>query len=133
MCDTMALPISTPKWRRHIRRLLTTTSLLAGALVLTWSIVEMADEGGVVAHIGGVEINATIDEEMMLNLRISAVGTVASPVGASDPATGTTARGEEDYVFYDDEGEDDQMVDTPFNYQIAQRGKPGLSRQVASQ
>ena len=125
MCDTMALPVSTPKWPRRFRRLLTSTALLVATLALSWSLVKMADEGGVVAHIGGVEINASIDDQMMLNLRIS--GTVPASV---DNTQSTRVSGKEGHIDYNDE--DDQMVDLPNNYGITKRSRSDLNAQVAS-
>lgn len=119
MCDTMALPISTPRWPRRIRRLFTTAVLVAGAALLSWGIVEMSAEGGVVTHLGGYDVNATIDEQMMLNVTISTVDAVAPPLVHASDVFQADVVGEEDDVYYDDEGEDDEMVDDPNDYEVA--------------
>ena len=118
MCDTMALPIATPTWSRRVRRLFVVAALALGLGGMSWSLVEMADDEGLVAEFAGYRVSATIDEQMMLSLAISHVQSARPEIKTTDQISSLFTR-EADYVYYDVENQDDEMVDLPADYQVA--------------
>ena len=122
MSDSMAPPIatSTSNWPRRLRRVALTVAVVAGFAVASWSLFEMAGHDGLVVEIEGYRISASIDDQMMLLLAISNVETVPPAIRANDLfSSEVEGTSEADYVYYDSEGEDDEMVDTPVDYQVA--------------
>ena len=85
---------------------------------MSWSLVEMADDEGLVAEFAGYRVSATIDEQMMLSLAISHVKSARPEIKTTDRTSSLFTR-EADYVYYDIENQDDEMVDLPADYQVA--------------
>ena len=120
MSDTLALPTATRTWPRRLRRFVLTAALATGLVAVSWSLIEMANGDGLVAEVAGYRISATIDEQMMLNLAISYGESAPLAIRANDVFSSHAENNTEaDYVYYDDEDQDDEMVDPARDYQVA--------------
>ena len=120
MSDTLALPTATRTWPRRLRRFVLTAALATGLVAVSWSLIEMANGDGLVAEVAGYRISATIDEQMMLNLAISYGESAPRAIRANDVFSSHAENNTEaDYVYYDDEDQDDEMVDPARDYQVA--------------
>ncbi len=121
MSDTLVLPTATPAaWPRRLRRFVLTAALATGLGAVSWSLVELADHGSLVAEVAGYRISATIDEQMMLILAISHGESAPRAIRANDLFSSRAENNTEaDYVYYDDEDQADEMVDPARDYQVA--------------
>ena len=120
MSDTLALPTATRTWPRRLRRFVLTAAVATGLVAVSWSLIEMANGDGLVAEVAGYRISATIDEQMMFNFAISYGEPAPRAIRADDVFSSHVENNTEaDYVYYDDEDQDDEMVDPARDYQVA--------------